>query len=313
MYYYLAYGLVVSSELELLEIAPTANSIPAISITAGRLEPEFIDLAWEGFRWRSDTNGVFLSWDTIGTFHVSSDGTRVVYDVEESVDRAWIRLAILGPVISVAMWSRGYLVLHASASLVRDKACLFIGSGGAGKSTMVAAMHNSGFAPLCDDTVALAIDISSSEPIRSYAGIPRLKLWPDSAQSTGHSVSETEPIYTGHSKLSVVLVNDIDRRHEPYVISNIFCLTIGDQLGIDRVSKKDALLILLSNLYVSMMSKKLASKFAARDFQQCSRLLEQTDVVKLIRPEDLQLLPKVAALVDHYAATSAKADFQNQI
>jgi hypothetical protein len=74
---------------------------------------------------------------------------------------------------------RGVICLHASAVNINDRSVIFVGSEGAGKSTMAAAFARQGFFVLSDDIVALS---EYGREFRALPACPRVNLWPDSVE-----------------------------------------------------------------------------------------------------------------------------------
>src|SRR5690606_9601089 len=74
----------------------------------------------------------------VGRFQITN-GIEILYSVNEETVLDTARLYILGSCIGAVLQQRGYLVLHGNAiSIDGEYATIFIGSQGAGKSTMTA-------------------------------------------------------------------------------------------------------------------------------------------------------------------------------
>ena len=115
----------------------------------------------------------FLYGDGI-TFDISSDGENVrgSWPAEMSLEDALTYL--LGPVFGFILRLRGFTALHASAAVINGYAVAFVGRGGAGKSTIVAALARAGHRILSDD-IAVLEEASGTFRIKpSYPHIPPL-------------------------------------------------------------------------------------------------------------------------------------------
>jgi predicted ATPase len=78
----------------------------------------------------------------------------------------------LGPALILALHLQGAVLLHASAVVMHDKAVLFAGESGSGKSTAVAMLHRLGYRLLSDD-------VTEVQGNRAFASVPTVRLWPD--------------------------------------------------------------------------------------------------------------------------------------
>jgi len=85
-----------------------------------------------------------------------------------------------GPVLAFVLRLRGIVSLHASAVAIEGRAISFVGSPGAGKSTLSAAFAQRGYAVLSDDVVPL---IEEGDCVRVQPGYPRINLWPDAVRA----------------------------------------------------------------------------------------------------------------------------------
>ena len=118
----------------------------------------------------------FLYSDGIA-FDISSDGENVrgSWPARMSLEDALIYL--LGPIFGFILRLRGFTALHASAAVINGYAVAFVGGGGAGKSTIVAALARAGHRILSDDIAVLE---EASGIFRIKPSYPHIRLWPDS-------------------------------------------------------------------------------------------------------------------------------------
>jgi len=84
---------------------------------------------------------------------------------------------LLGPIFGFILRLRGFTALHASAAVINGYAVAFVGGGGAGKSTIVAALARAGHRILSDDIAVLE---EASGIFRIKPSYPHIRLWPDS-------------------------------------------------------------------------------------------------------------------------------------
>src|SRR5215831_10469164 len=96
---------------------------------------------------------------------------------------------LLGPVLGVMLRRRGVVCLHASGVSIEDRAVVFVGPPGAGKSTAAAACSKQGHAIISDDIVALNERNGSFYVVAAF---PQVRLWPDSVEVL-YGVAEALP------------------------------------------------------------------------------------------------------------------------
>lgn len=119
----------------------------------------------------------FLYSDGI-MFDISSDGENVRCRWPSNMSLEDALTYLLGPVFGFIIRLRGFTALHASAAEINGYAVAFVGTGGAGKSTIVANLARAGHRILSDDIAVLE---EASGTFRIRPSYPHIRLWPDSA------------------------------------------------------------------------------------------------------------------------------------
>jgi hypothetical protein len=118
----------------------------------------------------------FLYGDGI-TFEIGSGGENVRGTWPSNMSLEDALTYLLGPVFGFVLRIRGFTALHASAAVINGYAVAFVGGGGAGKSTIVAALARAGHRILSDDIAVLE---ETSGTFRIKPSYPHIRLWPDS-------------------------------------------------------------------------------------------------------------------------------------
>jgi hypothetical protein len=127
--------------------------------------------------WVDEGDGSFrLRYRDGVEFGVDQRGTRVWASGPEGAIPEYLAVYLLGPVLGFVLRLRGIICLHASAVMVGNRALAFVGSPGAGKSTLAAAFALSGYPVLGDDVLPLR---EADGLFLAGPGTPRLCLWPD--------------------------------------------------------------------------------------------------------------------------------------
>jgi hypothetical protein len=306
MHTYLAYSVAIDSEIALPELTKRSGGYGELLISLDKLPRIFDDSGGKSYQSKLCSDGVYLHWAQIGTFFLDSKGSKVLATPFDDADDDYVRLALTGPVLAIAMHLRGNLVLHAAAVEIAGRVCLFIGPSGSGKSTLLASLLSRGHKLICDDTAVFSFG-PSEDDITLHPGVPRIKLWPDAADSSGYESKESKPIYEGIDKLSLSCKPEDIVTETRSKIDRIYWLRGGTELEISLVNAGKAPLALVSNSYVEMMDQTLARPRAASELDQCGKLAEHSRVCLLTRPADLTRLQDVCKMIEIDLAASDNA------
>lgn len=196
MFSYTAYGLGIHSILPLPELVPAETAAADVVIRLGEVElPPPQDGNARDYAWVT-SGAVGLFWENVGAFLVREGREVIVQPAPQSREQV-LRLLLLGPILTVLLRQRGFLVLHASAVAVNGAAVGFLGASGSGKSTTTAAFHVHGYELVTDDVTAITL---TAEAPLVVAGFPQLKLWPDAVAFFGYDPTTLPQLYPNADK-----------------------------------------------------------------------------------------------------------------
>ncbi len=172
MFYYHAFGLNISSGIELPGISKGSKlDKPDVEIVINEIH---LPSHEEDFNYLFYRDDFYIWWDDIGKVKVSK-GSKIIVD---PIDENRIIAYILGPVMAILLHQRGLLVLHGSAVSIKNAAIAFLGYGGVGKSTMAINLYEKGYPLVTDDLLAITFD-GEDKPL-IYPGYSHLRLSKDS-------------------------------------------------------------------------------------------------------------------------------------
>ena len=196
---YSAYTLSIASDTGLH--FPSSDLPADISIKKGdfelpKLKKTKIQRAGVWALYGSDKAFQYLSWPGFVDFKISA--TEIIYRKSEACPAGLFSIYVTSEALGTCLFLRGYFMLHGSAVVIKNKASVFIGTPGAGKSTTVAAYAKEDFIVLSDDMVAIAFD-KTNKPKVVAAG-PEIKIWADSATQLGFDIKNLEPAWEGKDK-----------------------------------------------------------------------------------------------------------------
>lgn len=287
---YTAYGLGIDSVLTLPELVTEAHQID-LTIEFGNVFYDF-DVGIDKFHyWRTDCE-TGLHWQELGTFLIR-DGKKIIIDPAPDVAEQNLRPALLGACMAVVLHQRGYLILHASAVLIKGKAVTFVGDKGWGKSTMAVTLANRGHQLITDDV--MAIDLNSEVPM-VFPSFPQLKLCTDALESMGRDPETLPRVMPGASKRQYKLSQEFST--DPVPLETIYLLGIKEELAIAEIASRDRILPLLAHSYGARFGKKLLHLGEGKHFLQCAKLANLVEIYHLTRPVDITLLDRIADLVE---------------
>ncbi|MEI9402112.1 serine kinase [Mesorhizobium argentiipisi] len=300
-HFYRAYGLIVSSDVALPELEPTAPATPDLEIAVGPVD--FPDGASQGATaFRFEPTRQYLSWQAVGTFMIS--GKRIEVDPAPGVDDPLLAFPLLGPVMALALHRRGLLVLHASAIAVGGRSVIFMGDKGAGKSTMAGAMIRAGHRLLTDDVVAL--DLSHPERPMILPGFPQLKLAADAASAIRLEQAEVRPqVHPQIDKAQHRLHDGFAADAVP--VSRIYMLERGGRAAISPLTGAAALPAIIKFSYITRFGRQaLPGDFAAAHLRQCAQVAGRVGVSRLEVPAGLARIGEAVAAIETDLASGTR-------
>ncbi|MBX6771138.1 MAG: serine kinase [Chloroflexi bacterium] len=234
----------------------------------------------------------YCSWEHAGRFVVRS-GREIVIDPAPDAEDAVILLAVLGTCLALLLHQRGLLVLHGSGVIIADRAVMFLGAKGAGKSTMAAALYAAGCPFLADDIIAIDPRVGSAPQV--FPGFPLVKLWPDAAEAS----LRLDPIQLpylapGYDKRACSVA--MPPGWQSFPLGGIYALADGPEPRLIPLSPREAVVELIRHSYAARFGQNLLSGAgAARHLEQCTRVVHAAPVYRCERPRLLPTLPLAAA------------------
>lgn len=297
MYRYRVFGLTISSDVRLDELAPETNIDKASDLTIvlkdvgyeikpmGEAAVQFI---------YDDPRGLTMIWP--GAAAVRVVGTDLV-EIEPfpGVPDSYLPFPLLGPVMAWVLHLRKFLVLHASAITWKDHSVAFMGDKMAGKSTTAASFLRAGAELLTDDL--LAIDMTDPAQSIICPAFPQLKLSDTAADNIDVPGAKALPlVMKNFDKKQYRLAdmhNDIARCDTLFVIERG-----GEKPSIEWLDSATAMTSLMRFSYnVRFASAPLEMQDRARYFQQYAGLTRTARVGRLNIPKDLERLHETVEFV----------------
>ena len=227
--------------------------------------------------------------DGLSYFYRKGDGITICRDAAADVseEQLWLN----GSVYSAVACINGFLPIHASAVAYEGSVFAFTGPGGAGKSTLVAALGQLELPMFCDDT--LVLDLSEPDLIRCLPGHKRLKLTPDALALT--NATPEEKVGSDYDKYYAVPPAGSVR--SPLPLAELIFLEHGEALSIEPLRGSERFVRTQDDHYTAHLFA--ASRQFGREqlFQHRARMARQISMARLVRPWDPSRLLESARLL----------------
>lgn len=300
-YFYRIHELTIRSELDLaLPETPAGENPPDVVIEYAAVASEPPPESTRVAAFAAASSGDFwLEVPPLARYRVL-EGRRILVDPRPNANPSGLRLFALGSCLGALLHQRGMLVLHGCA-IGLDSGCMIVaGHTGAGKSTVAAAFMQRGHRVLADDVVA--VDAAG----KALPGVPRIKLWKDSADQLGIDTARLNRIRPSMAKYDVPL----GERYfpAPLGIRWIYILTThpAADCRIEPLSGRAAFQPVFNEIYRLRYVKPFG--MLESHMQRCSELVANSQVARVYRPAANSEPGELAGvLLDAIAATGKTA------
>ncbi len=281
MFNYKAFGLEISSEIELPGMTEGSGK-PEVKIVRGEVDPFQVSKAEvEGPNYKVKGGNVYIWWDNIGKVKISK-GELVTVESDkdlESSDELNIIPFILGPVMALLLHQRGFLVLHGSAVNTGTGAVAFLGHRGNGKSTTAIHLYVEGYPLVADDILAIKFD-DEGLPV-AYPGYPHVRL----SDKAYHHVKDYTDILTPIRTLAGKVFCDASHHFssEPVKLEKIYVIEkvqpdSGATMGISVLKSQENLIDLIRHSVANRIFQHTTQK---ENLISCAQLVNHVDVKRL--------------------------------
>lgn len=282
---YKAYGLVLSSPVDLPELLPTE-------------EPPDVSIRFSSFQEESpcvDAGGFCVDAQIPGELRFQvRQGREIVLEKLGDISAEQLRAYLLGVIMAVLLRQRGLLTIHASA-LARDgRAIGFVGDSGWGKSTLAGYFVREGGFKLLNDDV-MAVDVRT-EPVQLLPGFAQIKFRPDAEAWLGSRYGEMPHLH-GNSYKRVDVQHGV-LAEEAVPLERLYLLepVAREASRVTEVSSRNALLEIIAHTRVTNVM--FSPKVMAEHFKQCEALLRGVAIKRLERKRDLNALSDILAVIE---------------
>lgn len=285
------------------------NDIPDVYRVLGwRVESE-VSLPWPETTGGASGERVEVSFcdpsDADDVPCVDRDGVSKAYLLDDSTvgldrsvaeDPPLLRATIVLRCLAAKRFAQGHAVLHASAGRVDGRAVAFAGAPDHGKSSLAVGLYGRGATVLTDDVLVVDTDPDPPVVVPSH---PRVSIAPDVCDSLG---VDLDTVMSGDSEWTEPWHDVRDGfTHEWVPLDTVYLLADPGGAPEPAVEPADARTTVTRLLeHFVRFSTLLGGEFDTerRQFQQCARLAEATEVKSLVRPDGVETTRDVLAAVE---------------
>jgi hypothetical protein len=243
------------------------------------------------------SNGLLLkiNCEGNGEFEYTPKGIGIYWENEGTGPSHYFQ----GTGLSLWLELRGIPCIHANCLAMGDKAFGIIAPSQTGKTTLTAALLESGLQVMTDDMLALH---QRSDGWIAYPGWPQLRMWPDVAsQYTNSCTEKLDKVHHRFDKLVLNLTKSekfkVCKIHKP--LRQLFLLErmneISDEVYIQDITPRDALIHLLQNSILGDAYQALGIEQAR--VKRLAALLSRITLKKIQYSSGFEYLPKVCARI----------------
>jgi hypothetical protein len=239
------------------------------------------------------TDGFGLVFDDTGRFDVSSDGSIITWHRPTGVQLDSALADLTSRVLALALHAGGVFTLHASAVSIGGGGIAFLAPKFHGTSTLCSALVLAGARALSDDTVPVR---QGSVP-RLSPGLPRLKLWSDTA-SRFFGIEGDQGGATRKHLMDHLALSQVERRSVPfraaYVLNPVTELPDGAVATRDMLDPVSATIALVMH---SKLGPVLTGSEAPVVLSRAADIVQSVPVYALNLVRDLERIDDVARVV----------------
>lgn len=293
MYRYQIYGLTIFSQLQ-CPLLFSASSNADATIVMGTVPADCLP---EGSRKGAHFLGgdqVLLVIEGVAKYLISA-GNEVLIEPFPDARQDMVRLYLLGSVLGILLHQRGILPLHGCGIIHNDRAILFLGDTGIGKSTLAEAFRRKGYKLLTDDVSALAIGADGGVDV--FPAYPKINLTEESTDRFDIRVEGLPAAHPKKKKYCVPVEGGFSAA--PHPLARIYVLHRSNDrtIRLETPGKIAAIPFLTHNTYRPQALARMGLQ--QRHLDQCARIADNYPVRLLTRPDDLGRLAELTDLLEN--------------
>ena len=156
---YYVYGLNIKSEIEIQEFEKIdrIENKDIVTIRYSKMQKEIKDKILEGCNIQLFKDKIWFHINNIATYCITN-GNSIEVEVCENADMQLMKVYIMCSCLGFIMLQRDMVAIHGAVIEMDNKAVIFTGDKGAGKSTLSTALRERGYRFISDDVASTKFD-----------------------------------------------------------------------------------------------------------------------------------------------------------
>lgn len=236
--------------------------------------------------------GLQLWFPPFGRCAIDPEGSELTWYLGDDRRLEFLRAAVLGPVLALALHEAGTLCLHGAAVGIGDQAIALVAPKHHGKSTLALALVRAGATLVTDDSIAVDPESAAVRP-----GVHSVRLWQDSADELAAHVAEGRLVSGAKSTLVDLPTRMLQRA--PIRLSAVYVLvpvteTSSAGVPVERARIPDSVAAVLLTHHAKLVDSLIGPRMTGQKLRWASSLVRRVPVYTLAVVRDFAKLPQVA-------------------
>ena len=278
---YYVYGLNIKSEIEIEEFVKLddIDNKDVVSISYGKMSDEIKEEIKQGKRIKLSNNKIWFHINDIATYCVT-DGNKIEVELCDNADMKLMKIYVMCSCLGFIMIQKKMIAIHGGVIEMDDKAVIFTGDRGAGKSTLTTALRERGYKFISDDVAGVKID----KVPYVMPGFPYQKLCESAMDKFGYD-KEAFISFMSDKEVKYIVPAMDEFVSEKRELVSIVKLTVGDvdEVTIEELRGSEKLNNIIENIYRGEYIKHLG-KMDPIYFKQCVDIAKNIRFFKITRP-----------------------------
>ncbi|MGD7044470.1 HPr kinase/phosphorylase [Jeotgalibacillus proteolyticus] len=278
-YRYQAFGLSISSEVEIQELPAATMLHTDVYIARKSLRSRWENRPADQKYFYIKEDFVMFEIEDTAIFLIEN-GSHIYVDAFHDSKHDQVCLYLLGTCMGSILMQRKILPLHGSAVAIDGKVYAIVGDSGAGKSTLAAAFLRRGYKLLSDDVIPVTVT-EQGIPLVTPA-YPQQKLWIESLDQFGMDSAHLRPIIQRETKFAVPVTDQFLNERLPLAGVIELVKTDEDIITLQPIHKLHRFQLIFAHTYRKSFIERLG--LVEWHFTLSARMLNQLSLYQLKRP-----------------------------
>lgn len=278
---YYVYGLNIKSEIEIEEFVKLdyIADEDVVTISYSTMSDDIKEKIKEGVRINLSNNKIWFHINDIATYCVT-DGNKIEVELCDNADMQLMKIYVMCSCLGFIMIQKKMVAIHGGVIEMDNKAVIFTGDRGAGKSTLTTALRERGYKFISDDVAGIKIN----KVPYVMPGFPYQKLCESAMDKFGYD-KEMYTSFMSDKEVKYVVPALDEFIYEGRELVAIVKLTVGDvdEVTIEELRGSEKLNNIIENIYRGEYINDLGMMDPIY-FKQCIDIAKNIRFFKITRP-----------------------------